>query len=145
VLQTTTGLRPIVSDHNRSAKKKHPMKIAAIVIALFTTVCFACAGEKSAQAFVDFRPKLAVPFGIVEAQALADAKRAAVYGVCGMSIFKEKKGPVWIFETKVGYGGSPGPDISVVESPVPLPSFGPTKEGPNSERSASQQPTPDAG
>jgi hypothetical protein len=106
------------------------MKIAATIIALLAPACSACADEKSAQAFFDFRPKVVAPFGIVEAQTLADAKRAAVYGVCGMSIFKEKKGLVWIFETKVGYGGSRAPDISVIEPHAPLPSFGPKKEEP---------------
>jgi hypothetical protein len=121
------------------------MKITIIAIALFTTVRFACADEKSARAFVDFRPKLAAPFGIVEAQALADARRTFVYGACGMSIFKVKKGRVWTFETAVGYGGSPAPDISIIEPLVPLPSFGPEKEEPNrtTQREAGSRPSSD--
>lgn len=40
-----------------------------------------------------------------------------------MSVFKEKKGTVWIFETKVGYAGIRRPDISIVEPLMLPPSF----------------------
>jgi hypothetical protein len=87
--------------------------------------------------FLDFKPaRESTRFGLVQAQAMADARRTALYGVCGASVFKEKKGPVWVFETKVGYGGLPGPDISVIEPPTLLPSFG------KSEKRANQSSEP---
>lgn len=51
-------------------------------------------------------------FGIVAAQKLADARRLELYGE-GMCIFKERIGDAWVFRTKVGYAGSPAPDITV--------------------------------
>src|ERR1035437_7329481 len=60
-------------------------------------------------------------FGLAQAQALADARRIDLYGVCGMSVFKEKVGPIWTFATKVGYAGTDAPDISVIEPAICLP------------------------
>jgi hypothetical protein len=63
-------------------------------------------------------------FGLAQAQALADVQRIAKYGVCGMSVFKEKQGAIWLFATKVGYAGIAAPDIAVIEPPGSPPGFG---------------------
>jgi hypothetical protein len=64
----------------------------------------------------DSVPVAAVPekseFGLVAAQKLADARCRELYGE-GMCIFKERIGDAWVFRTKVGYAGSPAPDITV--------------------------------
>ncbi len=102
------------------------------MITLLSCAVVSAAEEKDGDAFVKFRPTVAMPFGVFETQALADAQRVALYGLCGMSIFKEKKGPFWIFETEVGYSCTHEPAITVVEPPVPLPCFSVKKETPTS-------------
>ncbi len=55
------------------------------------------------------------PFGLAQAQELADARRQRSFGMCGACAFKGRVGIVWIFSTRLGYAGTPGPDIMVVE------------------------------
>ena len=75
--------------------------------------------KKSETSAIDFKAsQVSEKFGLAQAQALADARRIDLYGVCGMSVFKEKVGPIWTFATKVGYGGTAAPDISVIEPAV---------------------------
>ena len=52
-------------------------------------------------------------FGLVAAQKLADERRRELHGECGMCIFKERIGDAWVFRTRIGYAGSPAPDITV--------------------------------
>jgi len=62
-------------------------------------------------------------FGYLEAHAMADAQRVALYGDCGMCVYKEQRGPVWVFQTRIGYAGTPGADISVITPEKKLPRF----------------------
>ena len=108
------------------------MKTQVILIALIGITVVSAAEKKMDHPFLSFRATAEPrPFGIAEAEALANAKFGAVYGVCGMVLFKEKKGPIWIFETKVGYAGMPGCDIAIVEPPPIVPSFGTSKTKPD--------------
>lgn len=52
-------------------------------------------------------------FGLDAAQKLADARRRTLYGECGQCVFKERIGAAWVFRTKVGYAGTPAPDITI--------------------------------
>jgi hypothetical protein len=62
-------------------------------------------------------------FGLEQAQAIADSQRVALYGLCGMCVFKQKIGVLWIFETRIGYAGSKVADIRVMEPPKKLLKF----------------------
>jgi hypothetical protein len=116
------------------------MKTQVVLITLIGITGVSAAEKKMDDAFLSFRATAAPrPFGIAEAEALANAKFMAVYGVCGMVLFKEKKGPIWIFATKVGYAGTPGRDIAIVEPPPTVPSFATSETKPN------QSPEPTAG
>ena len=94
----------------------------------FLTLCAVTASGGAAtlrdSAFVDVNAgPTHASFSLGQAQALADAERFALHGMCGMTIFKKREGRVWIFEAKVGYGGRSADDISVTEPAVPLPRF----------------------
>jgi hypothetical protein len=102
------------------------MSTRLLAISFFAAVVAFASNAKPSADFLDFQlPPAAKRFGIVQAQELADAQRITLYGLCGASVFKEKKGRVWIFETKIGYAGLPRPDIAVVEPPFVLPCFDP--------------------
>lgn len=106
--------------------ENHPKQDLSISLASSRRV----AGASCGVAECDFLAFTAAPpvrrFTKDDAQALADAQRIARYGSCGMSVFKERRGAAWIFTTKVGYGGSPAPDILVVEPAREVPGFGRT-------------------
>lgn len=73
-------------------------------------------------------------FGLADAQRLADARRRELHGECGKCTFKERIGDAWTFSVKIGYAGSPAPDITV---------FPPTNDqppSPNKKPSQSSQP-----
>lgn len=87
------------------------MNLRLIAIALIGFAAAAAASTKQ-----DGRPPepAAQPlFGQAQAQALANARCRAMFGE-GEAVFKEKIGPVWVFRTRLGYAGTPGPDISIL-------------------------------
>lgn len=61
------------------------------------------------------------PLTLTRATELADAQRIARYGACGMVRLKAKQGSLWIFETQVGYAGTPAPDIVIADPKPTLP------------------------
>jgi hypothetical protein len=63
--------------------------------------------------FMSFRVK---PFGREDAERLASEKFEKLYGACGAVIFKERRFEAWVFETRIGYAGTKGPDITVFSS-----------------------------
>jgi hypothetical protein len=63
------------------------------------------------------------PFTRRDAEAIAGRRFGERYGACGMVRLKERVGNVWVFETRIGYGGIPGGDIAVVEPAQALPDF----------------------
>lgn len=84
------------------------------------------AGAKGAEFQKNFPAELRnrePAFGYLDAYAIAEAQRIALYGPCGMCVYKEQRGPVWVFGTKIGYGGLPAPDICVIEPEKKLPRF----------------------
>jgi hypothetical protein len=95
------------------------MKYAVLMVLMFCKL----AASSTASDFLTFRPATVQKFRLPEAQALADAERMVRYGACGMSVFKEKKGDLWVFETRVGYAGSPAADIIVIPPSSAFPSF----------------------
>jgi hypothetical protein len=108
------------------------LKALALSVAAFSSFTAGASAEKDSRTFLEFHPTAPpIVFRIEQAQALADAQFARIYGACGMTVFKGMKGRVWTFETRVGYGGTPGPDISVVEPSVLLPNFSRGKMEPN--------------
>jgi hypothetical protein len=56
------------------------------------------------------------PVDDLQASLLADVYFSANLGGCGGSEIPESKGAYWIFHTRVGYGGTPGPDIRVAKA-----------------------------
>jgi hypothetical protein len=70
------------------------------------------------------------PFGLGDAQRLADQEVLTVFGE-GTATFQEKVGAVWIFRTNLGYAGRPGPNIGIVEPVRKLPAFETPRIQPN--------------
>ena len=64
-------------------------------------------------------------------QAMAQRQLA---GMEGMVKFKEKIGRLWVYETRVGYAGTPGPITAVVEPTLEIPNFDKTPAELISER-----------
>jgi len=48
-----------------------------------------------------------------EVERLANAEFQRRFGLCGMIRLVERSGDAWTFSTRVGYGGTPGPDLTV--------------------------------
>ena len=115
------------------------MKIL-LLSTVFVAATLAFVSESRSEAdFLAFElPPEVKRFSLAEAQILADTKRFALHRCGGVSVFKEKRGAVWVFKTNIGYAGSPAPDILIVEPPITLPSFGAERTGANQ----ALQPTP---
>lgn len=89
------------------------MKKALILLVASMALGVAVADSKKVQAdFLEFRPA-AKPFGIEDAQRLANEQFRQRSGLCGGPTFKERRFEAWIFETRIGYAGAKGPDIIV--------------------------------
>jgi hypothetical protein len=71
-----------------------------------------------------------------EVERLAQAEFLRRFGLCGMLRLSEKQGDAWIFSTHIGYGGAPGPTITIL-----FPARDPEKQTPNQ----SLQPTAPSG
>jgi len=92
-----------------------------LLLAAFLLGPVACATEaKPAVDFLQFNPD-EKPFGQADAEKLASAEFHRLHGDCGMTIFKERRFEMWIFETRVGYAGVPGPDIVVISTRPSVP------------------------
>jgi hypothetical protein len=89
------------------------MKVWLITMALIGSAA-AVASTNNDAPVLQFGTAAQPPFGRAEAQALANARCRAMFGE-GQAVFKEKYGQVWTFRTELGYGGTPGPDITIVE------------------------------
>ena len=89
---------------------KSPIK-ELVAIALLSGCSAVTATAK--EDFLSFRVK---PFGREVAERLAGEKFEKRYGACGMVIFKERQFEAWVFETRIGYAGTKGPDIIVFSS-----------------------------
>ena len=118
------------------------MKILNLVVFLCAAVAALASETKKTSDFFAFEAPAKKAFGLAQAQVLADTQRVAVHGACGMCVFKEKNGLVWVFETKVGYAGIWAADISVVEPAMVLPAFGSEQ---TKMANQSSQPTPPKG
>jgi hypothetical protein len=124
------------SDLHRWAENQ--MKRYLVLLALVSCIVAQAGDKKAEQLFRESLPAEFSRFSMVNAQALADAQRVAMYGACGMCVFKDRVGPFWILEAKAGFGGIPKPDIIVVDpSALSVPRVTPVKM-PNQ----SSQPTP---
>jgi len=89
----------------------------SLVLSLISGALFGAPSEvKPARAPVQIWDESST-FTLEEAQAIADSQRVALYGLCGMCVFKQNIGFLWIFETYIGYAGSKVADIRVIEPP----------------------------
>ena len=100
------------------------MKILNLSVFLCAAAAALASEIKKPSDFLAFEAPAKKVFSLAQAQVLADMQRVAVHGACGMCVFKEKKGLVWVFETKIGYAGIRAADISIVEPAMVLPAFG---------------------
>ena len=91
------------------------MKTSIALLLLFVCATAFPKEEKAGAAFLDFKPDIK-PFSQADAERLASEQFQRRFGACGMVIFKGRKFEAWIFETRIGYAGSKGPDIVVFSS-----------------------------